>query len=103
SGTFDSATGDLTVESDKFSTYAIVYKDVPVNDKPNPTPAPGGGENPTPAPSNNDVVNSGENKLDEVPKTGESNVTLYFFILMLLSGAGVVICSRIKKNSNKES
>ena len=82
-----------------------------MNDNPNPTPAPGGenptpvpgGENPTPAPSNNDVVNSGENKLDEVPKTGESNVTLYFFILMLLSGAGVVICSRIKKNSNKES
>ena len=130
SGTFDSATGEFTFESDKFSTYAIVYKDVPVNDNPNPTPAPGGenptpvpggenptpapggenptpapggGENPTPAPSNNDVVNSGENKLDEVPKTGESNVTLYFFILMLLSGAGVVICSRIKKNSNKES
>lgn len=103
-GTFDSATGEFTFESDKFSTYAIVYKDVPVNDDDeNTTPGDDDDENENPTPSNKDVVNSAENKLDEVPKTGESNVTLYFFVLMLLSGAGVVICSRKKKTSNKES
>ncbi|MDY3795244.1 MAG: InlB B-repeat-containing protein, partial [Agathobacter sp.] len=30
SGIFDEATGDFTFETDKFSTYAIAYKDVPV-------------------------------------------------------------------------
>ena len=81
-GTFNSATGEFTFETDKFSSYAIVYKDVAVN---NPTPG------------NNNVIKPENDKKDEVPKTGESNTALYSFVFMLVSGLGVVICSRKKR------
>ncbi len=91
-GTFDSTTGEFTFETDKFSTYAIVYKDVPVNDN---------DDNSTPG--DTDVIKPEDDKKDEVPKTGDSNTTLYSFILMLLSGLGIIICSGKKKLLNKES
>ena len=50
-----------------------------------------------------DVVKPEDDKKDEVPKTGDSNTTLYSFILMLLSGLGIIICSGKKKLLNKES
>ena len=90
-GTFDSTTGEFTFESDKFSTYAIVYKDVPVNDDDNSTPG------------DTDVIKPEDDKIDDVPKTGDSNNALYSFMLMILSGLGIVICSRTKKVLNKES
>ena len=84
-GTFDAKTGEFTFESDKFSTYAIVYKDVPVNDNTNPTPG------------DTDVIKP------ETPDTGDSNAAQYSFVLMLLSGLGMIICSSKKKILNKES
>lgn len=84
-GTFDAKTGEFTFESDKFSTYAIVYKDVPVNDNTNPTPG------------DTDVIKP------ETPDTGDSNAVQYSFMLMLLSGLGMIICSSKKKILNKES
>ena len=89
-GTFDSTTGEFTFESDKFSTYAIVYKDVPVN-----------ANNPTPG-TDDDAQKPEDNKKDEAPKTGDSNTTLYSFMFMLLSGLGIIICSRKEKILNKE-
>ncbi|MGN0327835.1 MAG: hypothetical protein ACI4D4_02515 [Lachnospira sp.] len=67
-GTFNSETGEFTFVTDKFSTYAIVYKDVAVTD----------------------VV-------DETPKTGEGTTTgdaahtAVWFILIMLSGLGLVL------------
>lgn len=98
-GAFDATTGEFTFESDKFSTYAIVYKDVPVNENNNPTPEDDEDDSTS---EDNDVVKT-EDKLDEVPDTGDSNITLYSFVLMLLSGLGIIICSRNKKIFNKES
>ena len=47
-GTFDSATSEFSFESDKFSTYAIVYKDVPIesDDGGNDKPDDGGSDKP---------------------------------------------------------
>ncbi|MGN0329390.1 MAG: right-handed parallel beta-helix repeat-containing protein [Lachnospira sp.] len=67
-GTFNSETGEFTFVTDKFSTYAIVYKDVAVTD----------------------VV-------DETPKTGEGTTTgdaagtAVWFMLIMLSGLGLVL------------
>ena len=91
-GTFDPATGEFTFKTDKFSTYAIVYKDVPVND-----------DDDNSTPGDTDVIQPEDDKKDEVPKAGGSNTTLYSFILMLLSGLGIIICSGKKKLLNKES
>ena len=100
SGTFNAATGEFSFESDKFSTYAIVNKDVPVGgDNDEPTP---GDDNDDPAP-NDDVVKPNDDKKDEVPKTGDSNKTLYAFLLMLLSGLGILFCSRRKEVWNKDN
>lgn len=45
-GTYDEKTAEFTFESDRFSTYAICYKDIPKKTKPTPTPAPGGTKRP---------------------------------------------------------
>lgn len=91
-GTFNATTGEFTFESDKFSTYAIVYKDVLLNDD---------DDNSTSA--DTDVTNPEDDKRDEAPNTGDSNTTLYSFVLMVLSGLGIIICSRKKEILNKES
>ena len=89
---YDETTGMISFETDKFSTYAIVYKDVPVND-----------DDDNSTPGDTDVIQPEDDKKDEVPKAGGSNTTLYSFILMLLSGLGIIICSGKKKLLNKES
>ena len=109
-GTFNAATGEFTFESDKFSTYAIIYKDVPVNnDNDNPTQGNNGNNNPTQGSNGSqtsgdaNVSKPVDDKKDEVPKTGNSTGTGYAFMLMLLSGLGIVISSRKKKILDKEA
>lgn len=86
--TFDATNKTLSFVSDKFSTYAIIYKDVPVPTTSTPdnnTPA----SDPAPAPV--------EPVKDQVPKTGENNVALYVLLLALVSGVGVLVSSRKKE------
>ena len=118
-GSFDVTTGEFTFESDKFSTYAIVYKDVPVNDT-DDTQTPGDDDTQTPGDTDDtqtsedtdnnskpgDTDNTPEpedDKKDEVASTGDSDTILYAFVLMLLGGLGIIFCSRNKKILNKES
>lgn len=91
-GTFDAATGEFTFATDKFSTYAIVYEDTAVGGK------PGGGNTTgtTTTPNNNVVVD----KKDEVPKTGDVDTTMYAFLLVLASGAGLLLTKK-KEIENK--
>ena len=91
-GIFDPATGEFTFKTDKFSTYAIVYTDTPVEDKND------NGETDT-----DDVVKPDSNQKDEVPKTGGSNVAMYSFTLMFISGLGIVLISRKRKTYCKEN
>ena len=68
---FDETTGTLTFETDRFSTYAIVYSDVVVSDGEGVpgTPDPGDGEVSTPEnPKNETTPNT-----PEVPKDNVSN------------------------------
>lgn len=71
SGTFDPATGEFSFKTDRFSTYAIVYDDVPVD----------------------------ADDKDDVPKTGVVSTSAYAGTLMLLSGLGLVFCSSKKKSN----
>lgn len=101
SGTFNAETGEFTFVTNKFSTYAIVYSDTPVNGGEN---TPGTENNPTPdnnTTPNDTVVTPNENVKDSVPKTGDSNMTLYAFVLMLLSGAGILFSSKRKEEYSK--
>lgn len=53
-GTYNEKTAEFTFESDKFSTYAICYKDTPKKAASTQTPAPGGTKQPgTPVPDEN--------------------------------------------------
>lgn len=84
SGTFDPATGEFSFETDRFSTYAIVYDDVPVDDDDDTT---------------DDDVDDGDEK-DDVPDTGVVSTSSYVAALTLISGLGLVFCSS-KKNDNE--
>jgi LPXTG-motif cell wall-anchored protein len=90
---FDKTTGEISFETDKFSTYAIVYTDTPVDDY----------ENNGDINADNDVVKPDSNQKDEVPKTGGSNVAMYSFTLMFISGLGIVLISRKRKTYCKEN
>ena len=79
-GIFSPETGEFVFATDKFSTYAIVYTDVPVNGV-----------------DNNQPQATETAKKDEVPKTGDSNVMLYAFALMLVSGISMVSYSRKRR------
>ena len=92
-GTFDPATEEFMFKTDKFSTYAIVYTDTPVDDY----------ENNGDINADNDVVKPDSNQKDEVPKTGGSNVAMYSFTLMFISGLGIVLISRKRKTYCKEN
>lgn len=60
--TFDSETGELTFVTDKFSTYAITYKDVDIAEK-----------------------------VDDTPKTGDTANPAAWLVLMLLGGLGLAL------------
>lgn len=80
SGTFDPATGEFTFETDKFSTYAIVYKDVPV-----------------------ESTTTNNNQKDKVPATGDNSNALYLFTLILIGGLGINFCSKRREADIKEN
>ena len=115
-GTFDATTGEFTFESDKFSTYAIVYKDVPVNsddpeegevdnttevEKEDNTTEAGKVDNTTETGKDDNTSKPENDKNDESAKTGDSNAVLFSFVIMLLSGLGIIICSRKDKILSK--
>lgn len=80
SGKFDAATGKFSFETDKFSTYAIVYKDVPV-----------------------ESTTTNNNQKDKVPATGDNNNALYLFTLMLIGGLGINFCLKRREADIKEN
>jgi LPXTG-motif cell wall-anchored protein len=78
---YDETTGMISFETDKFSTYAIVYKDQPIE---------------------NDAGESGTNdkndtSKDDVPKAGVISTTSIWLGTMALSGLGVLLVSKKKK------
>ncbi len=71
-GTYNKDTGEFTFVTDRFSTYAIVYKD---------------------------TAKDTTGKPDDVPKTGDTYHTGMWFMLMLVSGMGAFIFGRRRKEN----
>ena len=69
-GTFDSKTSEFSFEADKFSTYAIVYKDVTIGNNDGENDKPEDGENDKPDEGESDKPEDGES---DKPDDGESD------------------------------
>lgn len=95
-GDFNAETKEFTFKTNKFSTYAIAYKDTAVTE---PSTPPTTDKNET----TKVEVAPVENPKDDVPNTGHSNVALYAFAVMAISGGSVVFLTKKKKAFNKEN
>ena len=95
-GSFDTTTQMFTFETDKFSTYALVYVDTIVSPEPGdttpapviptitPQPAPAApAATPQPAPAS--PVQSVAS-----PKTGDTNPSLWMFAIIIIAGVGII-------------
>lgn len=101
-GDFNAETKEFTFKTNKFSTYAIAYKDTVVTSPSTPPTTPPS-STPTPAPvvptpTAKPEVAPVENPKDDVPNTGHSNVALYAFAVMAISGGSVVFLTKKKKS-----
>lgn len=76
-GTYDSATQMFTFETDKFSTYALIYSDS--------SNSSNSGDDTTPA-------------KDKVPKTGDSTPVVWLFVVAMISGTGIIYFGRKKRD-----
>ena len=77
---FHEATGELTFETDKFSTYAIAYSDKKLVTE-------------VEEPSKEDTVTTTDS-----PATGDAAEPLYWMMIMLLSLGAVVFVRRKKED-----
>ncbi|MBR5316582.1 MAG: hypothetical protein IKU39_01645 [Lachnospiraceae bacterium] len=95
SGEFNPNTGEFTFETDRFSKYAIIYKDAPaiVDDDDDDDDA----DDDESVPNNAGTNDSAVVKIDEVPLSGDDNALLHSVLLMLLSGLGI-FCVIWKRN-----
>ena len=80
-GTFSN--GKFTFTTNKFSTYAIIYKDTVL--------------------SNQDDGNQDDDEFVEVPDTGDTTDSLYVMSLMLISALGVYLTVEKRKFEKKEN
>lgn len=88
-GSFDAATQMFTFETDKFSTYTLVYVDTAVSQEPSvippsTTPAPAVPAA-TPQPASASPVQSVAS-----PKTGDTNPSLWMFAIIIIAGVGII-------------
>ena len=74
--TYDATTNKLTFETDRFSTYAIVYNEVPVD---------------------NNVDKPSDGQQNEIPNTGDGYQALYACALMLIGGLMILFCLKGKE------
>ena len=88
-GSFDTTTQMFTFETDKFSTYTLVYVDTAVSQEPSvippsTTPAPAAPAA-TPQPASASPVQSVAS-----PKTGDTNPSLWMFAIIIIAGVGII-------------
>lgn len=88
-GSFDTTTQMFTFETDKFSTYALVYVDTAVSQEPSvippsTTPAPAAPAA-TPQPASASPVQSVAS-----PKTGDTSPSLWMFAIIIIAGVGII-------------
>ena len=88
-GSFDTTTQMFTFETDKFSTYTLVYVDTAVSQEPSvippstiPAPAAPAA---TPQPASTSPVQSVAS-----PKTGDTSPSLWMFAIIIIAGVGII-------------
>ena len=86
-GTYDENTHVFTFETDKFSTYALAYKD----------PASSSASGTT---SNSSSLNSSNSTLPTSPKTGDPNDIRVWYLLLIASLGGLGFLGYSKKKEN---
>ena len=86
-GTYDENTHVFTFETDKFSTYALAYKD-PVSSSNSGTA------------SNSSSSNGGNSIQSTAPKTGDSNDIRVWYLLLMASLGGLGFLGYSKKKEN---
>lgn len=104
---YNAANGTLTFESDMFSTYAIIYKDVteekPTQEQPTEKPTV---EEPTEKPtvdeSTQQPTTKDNNAATDTPGTGDDAPISWLFALIFISGIAVVVTGlKLKRNEKK--
>ena len=85
-GTFSN--GKFTFTTNKFSTYAIIYKDTVLSNQDD---------------GNQDDGNLGGDEFVEVPDTGDTTDSLHVMFLMLISALGVYLTVEKRKFEKKEN
>ncbi|MGN0345729.1 MAG: hypothetical protein ACI4DU_00415 [Lachnospiraceae bacterium] len=93
---YDATAHMVSFETDRFSSYALVYTDVAQNN-PNVSVNPLDGANPS---GDENTTTSDGGQLDDVPKTGVISNTPIWLSLMVISGVGIVFAKKrsIKKH-----
>ena len=86
-GTYDENTHVFTFETDKFSTYALAYKDSASSSNSSTT-------------SNSSSSNSSNNTQSTTPKTGDPNDVRVWYLLLLASLCGLGFLGLSKKKEN---
>lgn len=110
---YDSATGTVSFQTDRFSSYALAYTDTLSGSSESGSSESGGTESSGSEDDDSEDDDSGDGgseavstpQLDEVPKTGSSDKAAIFLTLGLISGMGAVILRRgsyRKENSHCE-
>lgn len=90
---YNAANGTLTFESDMFSTYAIIYKDV-TEEKPTQ-------EQPTEKPTEQSTTKD-NNAVADTPGTGDNAPISWLFAFIFISGIAVVVTGlKLKRNEKK--
>lgn len=98
-GSFDTTTQMFTFETDKFSTYTLVYVDTAVSQEPSvippsTTPAPAAPAA-TPQPASASPVQSVAS-----PKTGDTSPSLWIFAIIIIAGVGIIVYGLRRRHRN---
>ena len=94
---FDKETSVVTFATDRFSTYAIIYKDSSVDDNTNNNN--NNNNNNTGNNINNDTNNDANNNTntdsnpDKIPATGDSSA-MYVYVVLLCVAIAAVVCKK---------
>ena len=93
SGTYDENTHVFTFETDKFSTYALTYKD-PDSSSDSGTPSDSSSS------SDSGSSNSSNSTQSTAPKTGDPNDIRVWYLLLIASLGGLGLLGLSKKKEN---
>ncbi len=82
--TYDESSQTFTFETNKFSTYALIYSDATVSDS-----NVNNSKNDTKA--NTTTQTTAQTQGKKAPDTGDNNPAIWMFVLLMAGGAGITV------------